>query len=114
MAIEGRVDNWIISGGEKINPKEIENSLIASGYVESALVIGKDSKEWGQAIVAILLQKSDSSHEVLIDSIKEYLRKDLANYKLPKAYVLVDELPILENGKQDKGRLNELLKSLTF
>ena len=114
LAIEGRVDNWIISGGEKINPKEIENSLIASGYVESALVIGKDSKEWGQAIVAILLQKSDSSHEVLIDSIKEYLRKDLANYKLPKAYVLVDELPISENGKQDKGRLSELLKSLTF
>ena len=112
--IEGRVDNWIISGGEKINPKEIEDSLVASGHVESALVIGKDSKEWGQAVVAILLHNSNISPKALIDSVKESMKNDLAAYKRPKAYLLVKELPILENGKQDKGRLNELLKSLTI
>ena len=57
VIIEGRVDNWIISGGEKINPKEIEDDLLASGYVESILVLGKDSKEWGQALVAIVVPK---------------------------------------------------------
>ena len=113
LVIEGRVDNWIISGGEKINPKEIEGSLVASGHVESALVIGKDSKEWGQAVVAILLHNSNISPKALIDSVKESMKNDLAAYKRPKAYLLVKELPILENGKQDKSRLSELLKSLT-
>ena len=52
--IEGRVDNWIISGGEKINPKEIEDDLLASGYVESILVLGKiqksGDKHWSQLL----------------------------------------------------------------
>lgn len=114
LVIEGRVDNWIISGGEKINPKEIEDSLCASGYIESALVVGKDSIEWGQAIVAILVCKGDLNQEALISTLNKYLRQNLANHKLPKAYLCVQELPILENGKRDNGRIKRLLDSVAF
>ena len=112
VIIEGRVDNWIISGGEKINPKEIEDDLLASGYVESILVFGKDSKEWGQALVAIVVPKEGLNQQVLIDSMNQHLKQTLANHKLPKAYLFVEELPILENGKRDNARIRELLDSV--
>lgn len=112
VIIEGRVDNWIISGGEKINPKEIEDDLLASGYVKSILVFGKDSKEWGQALVAIVVPKEGLNQQVLIDSMNQYLKQTLANHKLPKAYLFVEELPILENGKRDNARIRELLDSV--
>ncbi|CAI8269723.1 MAG: 2-succinylbenzoate--CoA ligase [Puniceicoccaceae bacterium MED-G32] len=113
LIIEGRTDNWIISGGEKINPKEVEESLNASGYIESALVIGKDSKEWGQALVGILVPKGDLTDKVLVDNLNDYLKQNLANHKLPKAYLFVEELPILENGKRDNGQIGKLLYSVT-
>ena len=75
MIIEGRVDNWIISGGEKINPKEIEDDLLASGYVKSILVLGKDSKEWGQALVAIVVPKEGLNQQVLIDCMNQHLKQ---------------------------------------
>jgi acyl-CoA synthetase (AMP-forming)/AMP-acid ligase II len=106
------MDNWIISGGEKINPKEIEDSLHASGYVESAMVLGKDSKDWGQALIAILVSQGELSQQTVIDKLNEYLKHTLANYKLPKAYRFVDELPILENGKKDTVQIKELLDSI--
>lgn len=112
VIIEGRVDNWIISGGEKINPKEIEDDLLASGYVESILVLGKDSKEWGQALVAIVVPKEGLNQQVLIDSMNQHLKQTLANHKLPKAYLFVEELPILENGKRDNTRMMKLLDSV--
>ena len=112
VIIEGRVDNWIISGGEKINPKEIEDDLLASGYVESILVFGKDSKEWGQALVAIVVPKEGLNQQVLIDCMNQHLKQTLANHKLPKAYLFVEELPILENGKRDNARIRELLDSV--
>ena len=111
LIIEGRTDNFIMSGGEKINPKEIEESLYASGYIKSVLVIGKDSKEWGQVLIGIIVPKGDLTDEVLEDNLNEYLKKNLAKYKLPKAYVFVEELPILENGKRDNGRIRKLLYS---
>ena len=112
LIIEGRVDDWIISGGEKINPKEIEDSLLAASYVKSVLVAGKDSKEWGQALVAILVPKKELNQQVLIDHLNQHLKQNLANHKLPKAYLLVEELPILENGKRDNGRIRKLLDSV--
>lgn len=112
LVIEGRMDDWIISGGEKINPKEIEDSLYASGYVESAMVLGKDSKEWGQALVVILVSQGHLSQEAVIDHLNEYLKHNLANYKLPKAYLFVEELPILENGKRNNVQIRELLDSI--
>lgn len=114
LIIEGRMDNWIISGGEKINPKEIEDILHASGFVESALVIGKNSKEWGEALVAILVCKQGFKKERLIETLNAYLRQNLANHKLPKTYLFVEKLPILENGKRDNSRIQELLDSVSL
>lgn len=113
LVIEGRIDDWIISGGEKIDPSEVEDSLLATDYIQSALVLGKDSKEWGQALVAILVAQSDFSQKELIDLLKVHLSKNLAVFKRPKAYIFVEELPILENGKRDKRRLRGLLESVT-
>ena len=66
---------------------------------------GKDSKEWGQALVAIVVPKEGLNQQVLIDSMNQHLKQTLANHKLPKAYLFVEELPILENGKRDNVRI---------
>ena len=96
----------------KINPKEIADCLLASDYVESILVLGKDSKDWGQALVAIVVPKEGLNQQVLINSMNQHLKQTLANHKLPKAYLFVEELPILENGKRDNALMMKLLDSV--
>ena len=76
------------------------------------MVLGKDSKEWGQALVVILVSQGHLSQEAVIDHLNEYLKHNLANYKLPKAYLFVEELPILENGKRNNVQIRELLDSI--
>ena len=60
----------------------------------------------------IVVPKEELNQQVLIDSMNQYLKQTLANHKLPKAYLLVEELPILENGKRDNVRIRELLDSV--
>ena len=64
-------------------------------------------------MIGIIVPKGDLTDEVLEDNLNEYLKKNLAKYKLPKAYVFVEELPILENGKRDNGEIRKLLYSVS-
>ena len=57
---------------------------------------------------AIVVPKEGLNQQVLIDSMNQHLKQTLANHKLPKAYLLVEELPILENGKRDNARIMKI------
>ena len=59
------------------------------------------------------MPKGDLTDKVLVDNLNDYLKQNLANHKLPKAYLFVEELPILENGKLDNGQIGKLLYSVT-
>lgn len=99
LIVIGRADNIIITGGEKVNPKEVEEAILATGLVKSVAVKPKKDQEWGERITAIYVPIEDINHEELIEKIRLMLKHVLLNYKIPKEWIAVKELPIDEKGK---------------
>lgn len=99
LTIVGRSDRLIISGGEKIDPHEVEQALLQTGAVEQALVVAWPDAEWGQRLVAFYVP---SSIEENAEGWESALRADLVNYKIPKQMIQVPRLPLNERGKVDR------------
>ena len=93
LYILNRRTDIIISGGENIYPKEIENILYMLSGIRECVVVGQEDKVWGQ--VPILYVVSDIKEEEII----KYLSQNLAKYKLPAAIVYVEDLPKNQAGK---------------
>ena len=87
----------IISGGLNIYPKEIENFLDGLEGVEESAVIGIQHKDFGEAVLAVIVQKKgyDLKEKDIIQNVKD----NLANFKVPKRVVIVDDLPRNTMGK---------------
>ena len=87
----------IISGGLNIYPKEIENFLDGIEGVEPSAVIGIQNKDFGEAVLAVIVQKKgyDLKEKDIIQNVKD----NLANFKVPKRVVIVDDLPRNTMGK---------------
>jgi malonyl-CoA/methylmalonyl-CoA synthetase len=105
VAIVGRAKDLIISGGLNIYPREIEQLLDdLEGVVESA-VIGIPHKDFGEAVVAVIVPTADGSQDE--QSIIEFSKGQIANFKVPKRVFFVDELPRNTMGKVQKNVLRE-------
>lgn len=99
LHVLGRMDRLIISGGEKIDPREVEAAIRNIAGIEEVLAIGYPDNEWGQRLVAFYVdQGSGSGGEPLW---KEPLRQQLVNYKFPKQLISVSQLPLDARGKLD-------------
>jgi O-succinylbenzoic acid--CoA ligase len=92
LHVMGRIDRLVISGGEKIDPREVEDAVSAMAGVGEVLALGLPDAEWGQKLVVYY------TGQELVDW-KERLREQLLNYKLPKEMLRVDRLPLDEKGK---------------
>ena len=105
LFIEARRTDLIVTGGENVNPIEVEKALLQIPFIKDACVFPKQSKTWGQ-IVACALVVTDS----LIDakSIKEKLKLTLAGYKIPKEYYFVNELPRTSLGKLEREKIKKM------
>lgn len=105
----GRADDMINTGGEKVSPVEVEN--VASGYEEArecACVGVVDPNEiLGEIPVLFVVAKSESFDE---SGMTKYLSERLERFKLPQAYVLIDELPRNRMQKLDRRALKEIWK----
>lgn len=106
LFVLGRADRIIVTGGEKVDPNEVEREIMATGLVRSAFVFGRQDAEWGQRVVAVCL--SLNKGEDYSDQIKEKLKEKLVNYKIPKDWLMLDELPIDEKGKLNENALRDL------
>lgn len=96
-----RRKNIIISGGENIYPKEIENMLYQLSGIRECAVVGKKDKKWGS--VPVLYVVSALPEEL----ISSYLSQRLAKYKLPKEIIYLDELPRHGSGKISRKDLSD-------
>ena len=105
LTIIDRKKEMIISGGENISPREVEEALVHHEAVESASVIGVPDDKWGETVLAfvVLNKGAKASGEALI----EFCRTRIAGYKKPSAIEFRDSLPLLASGKVDKVRLKE-------
>jgi len=102
LFVEGRDDDMIVSGGENVFPQEVEDLLEAREDVREAAVIGVDDEEWGQRLKAFVVPREGRVSE---DDLKDYVRGNLARYKVPREIESLDELPRNQTGKVLKREL---------
>lgn len=104
LYIKNRKDNLIISGGEKINPVEIENELTHFDVINEAVVFGVPDQKWGQKICAVITAKMVLD----INELKKLLKNSLPSYKIPKEIKQLPKIPIDVMGKIDRDELLKL------
>jgi fatty-acyl-CoA synthase len=105
LFIDGRDDEMIVSGGENVFPAEVEELLASHESVDEAAAVGVDDEKFGQRLKAFVVL-SDGA-ELSEDDIKGYVKDNLANYKVPREIVFIDELPRNQTGKVLKKDLVE-------
>ncbi len=110
LHIMGRSEALIKCGGEKISLQEIERALTTHPDVHTAVVVGLADSEWGEIAAAYVLRQSGC---VTRDDLREYLRSRLADFKIPRKWLLADSLPLLGNEKPDLGEIRRRLLAAT-
>jgi acyl-CoA synthetase (AMP-forming)/AMP-acid ligase II len=97
LFVVGRDDEMIVSGGENVYPIEVEKTLTAHPAVDEAAVLGVHDEQYGQRLAAFVVLRNGSSAEP--DDLKNHVRENLANYKVPRDITFIDELPRSSTGK---------------
>ncbi|OSC41152.1 AMP-binding protein [Mycobacterium decipiens] len=94
----GRDSLVVNTGGEKVFVEEVEEELRTHPDIDDALVIGRRSERWGQQVVA-LIARHPGSDVVADEALYNHCTSRLAHFKAPKAFIFVDQIPHLGNGK---------------
>jgi fatty-acyl-CoA synthase len=103
LYVEGRDDEMIVSGGENVFPKEVEDCLARHDAVVEVAAIGVDDDDFGKRLRAfVVLRDGASAGE---DELKSHVKDNLARYKVPREIVVLDELPRNATGKVLKREL---------
>jgi O-succinylbenzoic acid--CoA ligase len=101
LHVLGRADTVIISGGEKVQPAEVEAVLRDTGEFEDVVVVGVPDAEWGQLVVAA----HPDGRAPDLGCVRAWLEGRLAAYKRPKRYVAIPDWPVTAAGKVDRGEI---------
>ncbi len=104
LYVEGRDDEMIVSGGENVFPKEIEDCLAVHEGVAEVAAIGIDDDDFGKRLKAFVVRVPGAS-PVTEEELKELVKQNLARYKVPREIVFLDELPRNATGKVLKREL---------
>jgi acyl-CoA synthetase (AMP-forming)/AMP-acid ligase II len=97
LFVVGRDDEMIVSGGENVYPVEVEKALATHENVAEASVIGVQDEQFGQRLAAFVVLNDGGS--ATPEELKQYVRENLANYKVPREITIIDELPRNSTGK---------------
>jgi len=104
LFVDGRDDEMIVSGGENVFPREVEDLLSHHDAVDEAAVVGVPDEKFGQRLRAfVVLCEGGSASD---DDLKAYVKANLASYKVPREIVFLDELPRNATGKVVKRELS--------
>ena len=100
--VTGRVDDMIITGGENVSPVEIESCLSLHPAVSEVAVVGLPDERWGRIVAAFIKRRAPIGES----DLDEHCRTSgLANFKRPRRYIFVDEIPKSPVGKLLRRRL---------
>jgi fatty-acyl-CoA synthase len=105
LFIDGRDDEMIVSGGENVFPREVEDLLADHDGVVEVAVIGVEDAEFGQRLKAFVVTAGEA--EVSAEELKAHVKANLAAYKAPREFEFLDELPRNATGKILKRELHE-------
>ena len=95
----------IITGGENVYPAEVENVLYKHEGIRLAAVIGLPDPKWGEVVTAVVVKKEGQDFSE--DDVKNFCRREIAGFKVPKKVLFVDELPMGTSGKILKYQIRE-------
>ncbi len=104
LFVDGRDDEMIVSGGENVFPREVEDLLADHPKVDEVAVVGVEDEKFGQRLAAFVVAKDGLSE----DEIRMHVKQNLAGYKVPRDVEFLDELPRNATGKVLK---RDLVKS---
>lgn len=107
LFIVDRLKDLIITGGENVYPREIEEALYTIPDVQECAVVGVPDREWGEKVVAVMVLRQDKGTRP--GDIKAFLKARLSPFKVPKEYVIVKEMPRSATGKVLKRELRAML-----
>jgi fatty-acyl-CoA synthase len=103
LFVDGRDDEMIVSGGENVFPREVEDLLADHDAIEEAAVVGVADDEWGQRLRAFVVLRDGAA--LSEDDVQEYVKQNLARYKSPRDVVFLEQLPRNATGKVLKREL---------
>lgn len=106
LFVAGRDDDMIISGGENVFPRELEDALIEHPAISDVVVTGVDDDDWGQALAAYVVVKDGQSLEE--SDVVSHAKEHVARYAVPRKVKFLDELPRNPTGKVMKRELPDL------
>ena len=107
LTIVDRKKDVIVTGGENVASREVEDALHAHPAVRDVAVVGVPDPHWGENVCAVVVRRDGAS--VAADDLLAAVRDELAGFKRPRHVVFVDELPRNASGKVLKQALRQLL-----
>jgi len=109
LFVAARRTDLIISGGENINPREVEQAILKHPDIIDAAVIGIEDKVWSHTPAAVLV--TNNKKQITQPELKQFLKNELAGFKIPSLVKIVDKLPKTPLGKIRKDKLKELFRN---
>jgi fatty-acyl-CoA synthase len=106
LYIDGRDDEMIVSGGENVFPREVEELLATHPAIADAAAVGVEDPDFGQRLRAFVVLRE--GHELTAEEVQAFVKDNLARYKVPRDVLILDELPRNPTGKVLKRQLVEL------
>ncbi|MGK2928872.1 MAG: AMP-binding protein [Acidimicrobiales bacterium] len=105
LFVGGRDDDMIVSGGENLYPREVEDLLADHPDIAEVAVVGVDDEQFGKRLAAFVVTIEGASLDDR--GVKDHVKANLANFKVPRSVTFLDELPRNATGKILKGELRE-------
>ncbi|MBT8379469.1 MAG: o-succinylbenzoate--CoA ligase [Ignavibacteria bacterium] len=100
----GRKDSIISTGGENVNPLEVETALLEYPEISEAVVFALKDPKWGEIVAASVVLKN-KTNQINIKEIQNFLVEKISKYKIPKKIFFEKELPKTELGKVEREKL---------
>jgi long-chain acyl-CoA synthetase len=105
LYIVDRIKDMIITGGENVYPRDVEEVLYTRPEIQECAVIGLPDKEWGERVTAFLILRPGEAFDK--DKLNAYMKSRLSPFKVPKEYLIVDDFPRSPAGKILKRELRK-------
>lgn len=105
LFVAGRDDDMVISGGENVFPRELEDALIGHPAITDVVVVGIPDDDWGHCLAAYVVVKDGESLDE--DEVVAYAKERVARFAVPRRLQFLDELPRNPTGKVMKRELPE-------
>jgi fatty-acyl-CoA synthase len=111
LFVIGRIKDTIVTGGENIDPTEVEDALGSMPGIHEVAVVGVSDPVWGETVTAVIVPEDRA--EPSVEDVRRHLDSRLSRPKQPRQVILVDSLPRTPTGKLRRSALSRRINDET-